>query len=27
VNEFRPAFDFATLPRMTAHVYEAEDAE
>ena len=24
---FKPEFDFANLPRMTAHVYEAEDAE
>lgn len=27
VEQFDPPFDFAELPRMTAHVYEAEDAE
>jgi aryl-alcohol dehydrogenase-like predicted oxidoreductase len=27
VEEFRPEFDFAELPRMTADVYRAEDAE
>jgi aryl-alcohol dehydrogenase-like predicted oxidoreductase len=27
VESFRPKFDFAELPRMTAHVYQAEDAE
>jgi aryl-alcohol dehydrogenase-like predicted oxidoreductase len=27
VEEFRPAFDFALLPRMTAEVYQAEDNE
>lgn len=27
VNGFQPAFDFAELPRMTADVYKAEDAE
>jgi aryl-alcohol dehydrogenase-like predicted oxidoreductase len=27
VNAFRPDFDFARLPRMTADVYRAEDAE
>ncbi len=27
VNGFVPPFDFAELPRMTAHVYQAEDAE
>ena len=26
-SEFRPAFDIADLPRMTAHVYAAEDAD
>lgn len=26
-NGFTPPFDFAELPRMTAHVYQAEDAE
>jgi aryl-alcohol dehydrogenase-like predicted oxidoreductase len=27
VEAFKPTLDFAVLPRMTAHVYEAEDAE
>ncbi len=27
VETFKPALDFAVLPRMTAHVYEAEDTE
>ncbi len=27
VNDFTPPFDFADLPRMTADVYKAEDAE
>jgi hypothetical protein len=27
VESFRPEFDIAELPRMTAHVYQAEDAE
>ena len=27
VNAFRPEFDFSKLPRMTADVYRAEDAE
>ncbi len=27
LQSFRPEFDFAKLPRMTAHVYEAEDSE
>jgi aryl-alcohol dehydrogenase-like predicted oxidoreductase len=27
VGEFKPAFDFAKLPRMTVDVYRAEDAE
>jgi aryl-alcohol dehydrogenase-like predicted oxidoreductase len=27
VEEFRPPFDFAQLPRMTAEVYKAEDSE
>jgi hypothetical protein len=27
VREFKPAFDFAKLPRMTVDVYRAEDAE
>jgi aryl-alcohol dehydrogenase-like predicted oxidoreductase len=27
MKEFRPAFDFAQLPRMTAEVYQAEDSE
>jgi hypothetical protein len=26
-ENFKPQFDFAELPRMTAHVYQAEDAE
>jgi predicted aldo/keto reductase-like oxidoreductase len=27
VENFKPVFDFAELPRMTAHVYQAQDAE
>ncbi len=27
LTNFKPEFDFAELPRMTAHVYQAEDAE
>ena len=27
LESFVPALDFAELPRMTAHVYQAEDAE